>query len=130
MSADLSCRIVATRTPGSSSWLFHLVNDGDREIETAALEAVKYEWGDQYAGGESPHARVSGLAPGAQAHVWTDDGSSEMRTDLWLRVTRDGSDVWLLFEFPKLYRQAGDTLTARGMEMPGPPSSDTIGPSR
>lgn len=119
---DLKCRIIATRSPASRVWTFHIVNDGDTTIEEAWLEAVKYEWGDQYQGGESPHVRVSGLAPGAQANAWTDDGSSEARTDLWVRVTNAGTDVWLLFEFPKLYRQTGDRLVAHPQRMPGPPA--------
>lgn len=118
---SLCCRVVATRIPGSSSWEFRLVNDGDTEIESATLEAVKYEWGDHYMGGESPHVQVRSLAPGAQAHIWTDDGTSEMRTDLWVRIRKAGGDVWLLFEFPKLHRQDARTLVAHGSNMPGPP---------
>jgi len=112
------CRIVATRAPGARVWEFCLVNDGETAIEAAVLEAVKYEWGDQYLGGESPRAQVANLAAGAQARIWTDNGSSEMRTDLWVRVTQRGTDTLLLFEFPKLYGQSGDTLIARPLKVP------------
>lgn len=120
--ADLQCRIVATREAGSPSWGFYLINDGGAAIESATLEAVRYEWGDQYGGGESPAVRVAGLEPGARAPIWRDDGSSETRIDLWLRVTHRGAETWLLFEFPKLYRQKGTTLTAHPTRMDGPPA--------
>jgi len=112
MPADLQCRVLATREPDSPLWSFYLINDGETVIESAELEAVRYEWGDQYMGGESPGLRVSDLASGGQALIWQDDGSSEMRTDLWLRVTHRGLTTRLLFEFPKLYRQQGTTLVA------------------
>lgn len=120
-SVELKCRIVATREPDSPLWSFYLINDGETAIETAELEAVKYEWGDQYRGGESPHVHIADLAPGGQALVWKDDGSSEMRTDLWLRFAHGGLQTWLLFEFPKLYRQRGTTLIAHPTRMGGPP---------
>jgi len=107
------CRIVATRDSNSPVWHFHFVNDGQAPIERAVLSAVRYEWGDQYVGeGASPNVVVTNLSPGGQAPIWQDDGSSEMRTDLWLRVTHLGQEIILLFEFPKLYRQRGTTLVA------------------
>ena len=108
-------RIVATREPDSPLWSFYLVNDGDRAIDEAVLDAVKYEWGDQYLGEKSPDVRVAHLEPGARALIWTDDGSSEMRTDLWLRITIGGVQQKALFEFPKLYRQTGTLLEALPM---------------
>jgi hypothetical protein len=62
------------------------------------------------------------IAPGARALIWRDDGSSEARTDLWLRMTHQGRETWLLFEFPKLYRQQGTLLEAHPMKMNGPPA--------
>src|SRR5690606_4404430 len=107
------CQIIATRDETSPVWRFFLVNAGDAPIERAVLAAVKYEWGDQYWGeGESPGVEVVDLLPGDRALIWEDDGSSEMRTDLWLRVAQGAQDVVLLFEFPKLYRQPRTTLTA------------------
>jgi hypothetical protein len=44
-----------------------------------------------------------------------------MRTDLWLRVTHQGLDAWLLFEFPRLYRQTAATLVSHPTRMQGPP---------
>ena len=119
------CRIVATREPGSPLWTFHLVNDGAEAIDSAELAAVRYEWGEVYVGGESPGVRVTDLGPGERAWLWRDDGGSEMRTDLWLRVAQQGREIWLLFEFPRLYRQTGTTLVAGPTSMPGPPDSLT-----
>ena len=119
----LQCRIIATRETGSPLWSFDLVNDGATVIESVHLAAVKYEWGEQYRGGESPGVGVADLAPGDRATIWRDDGSSEMRTDLWLRVQQHGLETWLLFEFPKLYRRQGTTLIARPTRMAGPPKS-------
>ena len=114
--------MVATREPDSRLWSFYLHNDGEREIETVALQAVKHEWGDQYQGGEGPDVHtITNLGAGKCALVWQDDGSSEMRTDLWLRLTHVGVETFLLFEFPKLYRQAGIMLTAQPMKVSGPP---------
>lgn len=118
---EVQCRIVATREADSPLWSFYLMNDGGTPIESAELAAVKREWGDQYLGGESPGVRISDLAPGARALIWRDDGSSEMRTDLWLRVTDHGRETWLLFEFPKLHRQQGTTLVAHPTKMGQPP---------
>ena len=115
--ASPACRIVATRESGSALWSFHLVNDGAETIARAELAAVRYEWGDQYVGGESPGVHVADLGPGDRALLWREDGSSEMRTDLWLRVTWQGLETWLLFEFPRLYRQTGTTLVAHPMRM-------------
>jgi hypothetical protein len=118
---DLECRIVAAREPDSRLWTFSLINDGRSPIESAELAAVRYEWGDQYLGGESPGTQIGGLAPGVGAPIWRDDGSSEMRTDLWVRVRHQGLESWLLFEFPKLCRQTATTLVARPTRMERPP---------
>ncbi len=118
---DLQCRIVAARESDSPLWSFYLINDGGVAIEAAELTAVRYEWGDQYMGGESPGTRIADLEPGARALIWRDDGSSEMRTDLWLRLTHQELEMWLLFEFPKLYRQTGTTLVAHPTRVKGPP---------
>jgi len=118
---DLQCRIVAERESNSPLWSFYLINDGGVTIETAELAAVRYEWGDQYVGGESPGVRIADFGPGARALIWRDDGSSEMRTDLWLRLAHHGLETWLLFEFPRLYRQAGTTIVEHPTTMKGPP---------
>lgn len=109
-SEEVQCQVVATREPDSPVWSFYLVNEGSTVIESAILAAVKYEWGDEYVGGESPDVRVDGLSPAGRALLWRSDGESEMREDLWIRVTHRGLQTWLLFEFPKLYRQQGTTL--------------------
>lgn len=119
--SELRCRVVGTREAGASLWTFHLVNDGDAPIESAELTDVKYEWGDEYVGGEAPGVRVGPIEPGQHALLWRDDGGSEMRTDLWLRVRHGGRELWLLFEFPRLYRQTGTRLEAAPEEMSGPP---------
>lgn len=119
---DLPCRIVALREADSPVWSFHLVNDGEATFPPVELAAVKYEWGDAYVGGAEPGTRVEGLAPGARALLWHDDGSSEMRTDLWLRVTLGARDAWLLFEVPRLYRQTGTSLVAHPVRVEKPPA--------
>jgi len=116
------CRVQATREPDSPLWSFYFINDGPTTIESAVLVEVKYEWGDQYVGGESPGVSVADLAPGAKSLIWQDDGGSEMRTDLWLRVRHQRVDTWLLFEFPSLYRQHGTLLIAHPVRVDGPPS--------
>ena len=116
-SIEPPCRIVATRDANSPLWSFYLINDGGTTIESAELAAVRYEWGDQYCGGESPAVRVANLVAGGQARIWQDDGSSEMRTDLWLRVTHVGQEIVLLFEFPTLYRQSGTALVSHPTRM-------------
>jgi hypothetical protein len=121
--ADLQCRIVAEREGDTPWWRFHLVNGGAATIESAELAEIRYEWGDQYVGGESPRVRVADVAPGDRAVLWRDDGSSEMRTDLWIRLMHHGVEIWLLFEFPRLYRQTGTTLVADPTRMPGPPGA-------
>jgi hypothetical protein len=116
-SIEPSCRIVATREAGSPLWSFYLINDGKTAIELAELAAVNYEWGDEYRGGESPAVRVINLVAGGQTLIWQDDGSSEMRTDLWIRITHRDQETILLFEFPKLYRQHGTTLVGHPTRM-------------
>jgi hypothetical protein len=118
---DLPYRVVAERERDSPVWSFYLVNDGDATLQSGELAAVKYEWGDQYVGGESPDLRFADIAPGARTLIWQDDGSSEMRTDLWLRLTHEGLDTWLYFEFPRLYRQTGTTLVAHPTRAQRPP---------
>lgn len=109
--------MVATRDSGSPLWSFHLVNEGDAVIGSAELAAVKYDWGEQYVGGHTPNTVAREIAPGARALLWQDDGSSEMRTDLWVRI----GETWLLFEFPRLYRQQGTSLTGDAIVASGPP---------
>ena len=119
---DFEVRIVATREPEASLWSFYLVNTGESAIEEAELTHVKYEFGDQYMGpGETPNVKVVDLAPGTRAHVWNDNGASEMRTDLWVRFKHRGTETWCYFEFPKLYRQTGTTLEAGPWRADGPP---------
>ena len=113
--------MVATREPDSRLWSFYLHNDGETPIQNVALQAVKYEWGDEYRGGEAPDVHITNLGAGDRALVWKDDGSSEMRTDLWLRFVHAGLETFLLFEFPKLYRQTGTTLIAQPIKVSGPP---------
>lgn len=118
---DPPYRIVAGREPDSRLWRFFFVNDSETVVDAAELTAVRFEWGDAYVGGESPGTRVAGLAPGARALLWQDDGGNEMRTDLWVRVTERGAETWLLFELPRLYRLQATTLVARATRVAGLP---------
>lgn len=119
--ATLPCRVVAEREGTSPWWSFYLVNDGGTTIESVELTAVRYEFGDQYLGGTSPGTRIDRLEPGARGLLWRDDGGSEMRTDLWLRVARQDQEIWMLFEFPRLYKQTETTLVAGPITVNGPP---------
>lgn len=101
-----------------NGWSFYLINDCDAPLESATLYRVSSEWGDM---GNSYDAdvRVGGLAPGAHALVWRDDG--EFRTELSLSVRAFGREARLSFEFPKLYIQRNlrpvDALGKRGFEV-------------
>jgi hypothetical protein len=102
-SERIRCRVAACReAPGA--WGFYLINDGDATLDSAVLYRVSTEWGDS---GHSRAAdvRVDGLAPGAHALIWRDDG--EFRIELALLVRACGREARMEFEFPRLYRQTG-----------------------
>ena len=120
-SEPFACHMIATREPNGSLWSFYLVNDGTSSIDFVELQSVNYEWGDTYVGHESPDVKVANVAAGDRVMIWRDDGSSEMRTDLCLHVLHRGVESWLLFEFPKLYRQQGTTLAAKPLTIDRPP---------
>ena len=100
----IRCRVAACREElgDGQGWSFYLINDGDAPLDSAALYEISYEWGDL---GKSRAAdvHVAGLAPGAHALIWRDDG--EFRTELSLLARAGGREVRLSFEFPKLYVQ-------------------------
>ncbi|MFL6335965.1 MAG: hypothetical protein ACJ754_21870 [Pyrinomonadaceae bacterium] len=77
-------------------------NDGDVPLESATLYGVGTEWGD-FGHNQAADVLVNGLAPGAHAAIWRDDG--EFRLTLSLLVRAGGREVRLEFEFPKLYIQ-------------------------
>lgn len=117
---DLRCRVRATHAAETHLWSFYFINDSLAAIDLAELEAVKYEFGDEYVGGTSPAVSVADVAPGASVLIWTED-DPELRTDLWFRVTYRGAQTWLLFEFPKLDCQRRTMGVAHGHAMDGPP---------
>ena len=101
----ISCRIAACReTPDAdgNDWSFYLINDSADPLELAVLHEISYEWGDMPST-KRVDVRVAGLAPGAHAHIWRDDG--ELRMDLSLRVQARGRELKMWFEFPRLYRK-------------------------
>jgi hypothetical protein len=103
----MKCRVVACREAldDGKEWSFYLINDGADPLDSAVLDWVSYEWGDM-GNSEDADVRVTGLAPGAHALIWRDDGSgAELRMDLSVRVQSRGREAKMLFEFPKLYRQ-------------------------
>lgn len=110
----IRCRVAACRE-GPGEWGFYLINDCDVPLELAALYRVSAEWGDS---GHSQAAgvRVQGLAPGAHALMWRDDG--ELRIELAMLVRAFGREAWLEFEFPRLYRQTSLPLV-EGLGKPG-----------
>jgi hypothetical protein len=102
------CRVAACRESlgDGKKWSFYLINDGDAALDSAVLTRVGYEWGDT-GSSEDADVGVPGLAPGAHALIWRDDGSgAELRMDLSVAARANGREVRLLFEFPKLYRKS------------------------
>jgi hypothetical protein len=108
------CRVAACRESlgDGKSWSFYLINDGDAPLDSAVLNRVSYEWGDE-GSSEDADVRVPDLAAGAHALIWRDDGSgAELRMDLSVCVCVSGREVHLLFEFPKLYMKSKLPLVA------------------
>src|SRR5262252_6284347 len=119
-SEPIRCRVAACREAldDGKEWSFYLINDGAIALDSALLYEVGFEWGDQ---GQSEPAdvRVAGLAPGAHALIWRDDGSgAELRMELSLRVSASGREAQLRFEFPKLYLQR-NLRSIEGLGKPG-----------
>jgi len=116
----IRCRLAACRESleDSKEWSFYLINDGENVIESAILSRVSYEWGDSGTS-ETPNVQVAGLAPGASALIWRDDGSgAELRMEFSIVLRADGRQIELRFEFPKLYRQRNLPFVA-GLDKPG-----------
>ena len=116
----ISCRVVACRDePDGESWTFYLINDGPVPFELVQLDEVSYEWGDM-GNSETASVRLTNLAPGAHARIWTDDGDgAELRMDLSLRITpAGGRETRMTFEFPRLYRKR-DLPIVPGLGKPG-----------
>ena len=106
-SKPIRCRLVACREMlnDGKEWSFYLINDSDAPLDSAVLNQISYEWGD-FGNSEPAAVRVTGLAAGAHALIWRDDGSgAELRMDLSLLVCMGEREVRLAFEFPKLYIQ-------------------------
>ncbi len=113
----IRCRVAACREPpaGAGQWCFYLINDGDAPLDSAELYRVSTEWGDS-GHIEAADVRVGGLAPGAHALIWRDDG--EFRIELRLLARAGGREVRLVFEFPKLYIQR-NLRRVNGLGKPG-----------
>lgn len=120
-SVEPRCHVIAAREAESRSWRFYFVNDSETAMESVELVAIKYEWGDQYVGGRSLRVIITGVQPEAPRLICEDDGSSETRVDLWLRVMQRDVETWLVFEFPKLYLQKRTTLVSYPERVKGPP---------
>src|SRR5262249_8539608 len=116
----IRCRVAACREAlgDGKEWSFYLINDSAAPLDLAVLEAVGYEWGDD-GSSEAADGRGAGLAPGAHALLWRDDGSgAELRMELAVRVTAGGAESLLRFEFPLLYRQR-DLPVVEGLGLRG-----------
>jgi hypothetical protein len=103
----IRCRVAACREEldDGNEWSFYLINDSHAPLDWAVLNQISYEWGD-FGNSEAADVRVLGLAPGAHALIWRDDGSgAEFRMDLSLLARMGDRESRLLFEFPKLYRK-------------------------
>lgn len=118
--AAIRCRVAACREAlgDGKEWSFYLINDSDAPLDSAVLQKISYAWGD-LGNSESADVHVTGLAAGAHALIWRDDGSgAELRMDLSLVVRIGNREVRLLFEFPKLYRKTGLPIVD-GLGKPG-----------
>ncbi len=113
----IRCRVAACKEPSARAepWCFYLINDGRAPLDSAQLYRVSTEWGD-VGHSQAVDVRVSGLAPGAHAPIWRDDG--EFRIELALLVRAGGHEAHLTFEFPRLYRQT-DLPLVSGLGKPG-----------
>ena len=100
----IRCRVAACRESqgGGDEWRFYLINDGDAALDSAVLDRVSSEWGD-FGYSDAADVHVTGLAPGATALIWRDDG--EYRMELSLLARAGDREARLSFEFPRLYRQ-------------------------
>ena len=106
-SEPIRCRVAACREQldDGKEWSFYLINDSDRPLDSVVLNELHYEWGD-WGNSEPADVHVAGLAAGAHALIWRDDGSgAELRMNLLLLVRMGDREVRLAFEFPKLYRK-------------------------
>lgn len=118
-SERIRCRVAACREElaDGKGWSFYLINDCEAPLDSAVLIQVSSEWGDR-GHAEAADVHVFGLAPGAHALIWRDDG--EFRIELSLLVRVGDRDVRLSFEFPKLYLQENlthvDGVGKRGLE--------------
>jgi hypothetical protein len=103
-SERIRCRVGACREAQADgdAWSFYLINDGNTPLDSAALYEVSTEWGN-VGHSQAPTVVVTGLAPGAHALIWRDDG--EFRIELSLLVRAGEREARLSFEFPKLYIQ-------------------------
>jgi hypothetical protein len=103
-SERIRCRVAACREVAvdDNTWSFYLINDGNTRLDSAELCQVSTEWGD-LGHSQAPGVHVTGLAPGAHALIWRDDG--EFRIELSLVVRAGEREARLSFEFPKLYIQ-------------------------
>ncbi len=119
-SEAIRCRVAACREAlgDGKEWSFYLINDSDALLDSAVLNQISYEWGDS-GNSEAADVQVTGLAVGAHALIWRDDGSgAELRMELSLLVRMGDREVRLLFEFPKLYRKT-DLPLVDGLGKPG-----------
>ena len=119
-SEGIRCRIAACREAlgDGKSWSYYLINDSNVPLDSAVLDEISYEWGDT-GNRERVNVNVTGLAAGAHALIWRDDGSgAELRMDLALRVRMGDREARLLFEFPMLYKKTDLPLVA-GLDKPG-----------
>lgn len=116
-SQAIRCRVAACREDmgDTSAWSFYIINDTDVQLDSAVLYQVASEWGD-FGHTVAADVRITGLAPGAHALLWRDDG--ELRTELSLRVQASGRAVQMRFEFPRLYNQR-DLQVVDGLGKPG-----------
>jgi hypothetical protein len=105
--AFIRCRIAACREAldDGGVWSFYLINDSAYALDLAVLHEICYEWGD-IGTSQSTDVCIAGLACGAHALLWRDDGSgAELRMDFLLRVRARGRETEFRFEFPRLYRK-------------------------
>jgi hypothetical protein len=108
------CRIAACREDLNDGryWSIYLINDSDSIFNSATLDCIATEWGNQ-GHSEVVDSRITDLAPRAHALLWRDNGdNTEFRMELSVSVQVNDIEARLTFEFPKLYIQRNLPLVA------------------
>jgi hypothetical protein len=97
---------------GGNDWAFYFINNTDIPLESLVLEHVDYEWGDM-GNSQDVNRQVGPVKARGVLLAWRDDSdAAELRTDLTFQARSARGQHGMTFEFPKLYRNTENSLTA------------------